>query len=255
MKERVVVKIVLALLFCSPGWSAAYARVKCTPDMVQSGPTCMDKYEASVWRIPNPLDANKGLVKKVQNGKVTIDDLTAGGATRLNDNYAPCENDGRNCLHEVYAVSIVGVQPSELITWFQAQQACKNSQKRLPTNAEWQAAAAGTPGEVDCGSGSFTAGLTGGRSGCFSADGAYDMAGNVLEWVADWMPLSTACPGWGSFSNDSQCFAGADTTSTAGPGALVRGGRFSGGFSVGPLNVGTVRVTAEAFDIGFRCAR
>jgi hypothetical protein len=38
----------------------------------------------------------------------------------------------------VYALSIPGVQPSTCITWFQANQACLLSGKRLLTNREWQ---------------------------------------------------------------------------------------------------------------------
>jgi hypothetical protein len=31
---------------------------KCLVDAVVSGSTCMDKYEASVWRVPNPTTVN-----------------------------------------------------------------------------------------------------------------------------------------------------------------------------------------------------
>ena len=40
----------------------------------------------------------------------------------------------------VYAVSIPGVHPSACTTWFQANQACRLSGKRLVRNDEWQAA-------------------------------------------------------------------------------------------------------------------
>ena len=36
---------------------------------VVSGTVCMDKYEASVWRVPDPAGANKGLVKRIQTGR------------------------------------------------------------------------------------------------------------------------------------------------------------------------------------------
>ena len=81
------------------------------------------------------------------------------------------------------------------------------------------------------------------------------MVGNLAEWVSDWVPLSTACPGWGRFSDDLMCLAGASTTE-AGPGALVRGGGFFGGSSSGPLAVlGTVVATASDDFVGFRCVR
>jgi len=111
---------------------------KCPPDAVISGPGCMDRYEASVWRVPKSTTTNRGLVTRIQQGVVTISDLAAGGATQLgttSDNYAPCADNGQNCAHDIFAVSMAGVVPSASITWFQAQQACSNSGKRLPSNA------------------------------------------------------------------------------------------------------------------------
>lgn len=123
----------------------------------------MSSYEASVWRIPDPLVANKGLVKKVKSGKATALDLAAAGATQLgtaSDNYTPCTDNGQNCSNDIYAVSLAGETPSSRITWFQAQQACKNSQKRLPSNAEWQAAVAGSPDGAPCNVSSGVVSLT-----------------------------------------------------------------------------------------------
>jgi hypothetical protein len=162
--------------------------------------------------------------------RATAADLAAGNATHLgmsSDDYAPCADNGQNCANDIYAVSLPGVPPSAFLTWFQAQAACKNSGKRLPTNAEWQAAANGTPdpgtdnGSTDCDTTSTTYYLpedpvnTGSRSNCVSARGAYDMVGNVVEFVAAWVPRSTDCPNWGAFSNDTMCLSGASTTATA----------------------------------------
>jgi hypothetical protein len=99
----------------------------------------MDKYEASVWRVPNATTTNLGLVKKIQKGRATASDLAAGGATPLgtaSDDYAPCDDNGQNCADDIYAVSLPGVTPAASITWLQAQAACENSRKRLPSNAE-----------------------------------------------------------------------------------------------------------------------
>ncbi len=241
----------------------------CPPDSVKSGPTCMDKYEASVWRIPptNPTGrSNASLIRRIPLGTVTVALLTAAGATRLGEsshNYAPCNDNGSNCT-DVFAASLPGVTPSGYITWFQAQQACKNSGKRLPSNAEWQAAVAGTPdpgpdnGTTDCNT--STAGAvtsTGSRSSCVSADGAFDMVGNLFEWVADWVPRSTNCGSWSagvSPTGDEQCLAGAGTTGE--PGALLRGGDFGGGASDGPFLVRGINELSYAyFTFGFRCAR
>ena len=100
-----------------------------------------------MWRVPNPTTTNATLVRKIQQGKATRPTCTAGGATQLGtagDDYAPCTNNGQNCANDIYAVSLPAVMPSAFITWFQAQEACANAGKRLPTSAEWQVAANGT---------------------------------------------------------------------------------------------------------------
>src|SRR5439155_21423530 len=140
---------------------------------------------------------------------------------------------GNGCT-AFYAVSIEGVQPAAFISWFQAVAAARNASKRLPTNAEWQAAALGTPDGFPC---RVTGGpVVTGTAGCVSDVGAFDMVGNLSEWVADWVPLSTVCPGWiqpgfPPFSDDSMCLAGAN--SSADPGALFRGGDFTLGTGAG----------------------
>ena len=239
---------------------------RCPVDAVLSGAGCMDRYEASVWRVPTPTTVNKSLVSRIRSGKATADDLAKGGATQLGvftDDYAPCADSAQNCVNDIYAVSLPGVLPSANITWFQAQEACANAGKRLPTSAEWQVAANGTPdpgpdnGTTDCNSTGVVPTLTtptGARSSCVSARGAFDMVGNVAEWVADWVPASANCPGWGGFSNDEMCLAGASETNTT-PGAVSRGGTFNDGSQAGPLSVGDLPPGASSPVIGFRCAR
>jgi formylglycine-generating enzyme required for sulfatase activity len=229
--------------------------------MTVVGSFCMDRYEASVWRIPASA---RDLVKKARSGKPTQAELTAGGATQLGvngDDYAQCADDGNTGCDDIYAVSVDGVFPSANLTWFQAQRACVNSGKRLPRNSEWQATVSGTPdsrsdnGATNCNTTSADAVVrTGSRSGCISRFGNFDMVGNVDEWVEDWMPASTACPGWGGFSNDYMCLAGASTTAT-GPGALLRSGGFKDGALAGPLAVISHEPSNSFNDFGFRCAR
>src|SRR5262249_24457686 len=137
---RMTAAVLLLGSAAQAGGPPAAALKKCPVDAVVSGTTCMDKYEASVWRVPAPLTLNKGLVTKIQAGKATAADLAAGGATQLGagitDDYAPCADSGQNCANDIYAVSLPGVKPSTYVTWFQAQAACKNARKRLPSNAE-----------------------------------------------------------------------------------------------------------------------
>ena len=253
------------------GFPAAPVR-RCAPDAVVAGTVCLDTYEASVWRVPDPTNTGKALVLEIQRGLATVDDLRAGGATRLGlapRDYAPCRDDGQNCANDIYAVSLPSVMPSAFITWFQAAEACANAGKRLPTSAEWQVGANGTPdpgvadnGTTDCNTvaNDGVPTLTGTRRSCVSARGAFDMVGNLGEWVAEWAPASTNCPSWGGFSDDVMCLAGASTTSTS-PGALLRGGAFFDdafflGPFAGPLSVADAPPNREGRGfVGFRCAR
>jgi hypothetical protein len=242
----------------------AHAARACGPDAVAAGTVCMDRYEESVWRVPNPTTTNLPLVTRIRVGTATEADLTAAGATQLGtlvDDYAPCTHNGQNCANDIYAVSLFGVIPAANITWFQAEEACVNAGKRLPTSAEWQMAATGTPDAgpdnrtTDCNSDAGSVAATGARKACESARGAFDMVGNLDEWVAEWVPLSTACSSWGGLSDDLMCLFGASTTDV-GPGALLRGGDYRSRTSAGPLAVvgSGGPFSARAF-IGFRCAR
>ena len=134
---------------------AAPAGATCSPDSVQSGPACIDKYEASVWKLPA---GNAALKQKVLDGTVTLADLQNAGAVQHGclagqTAYPASFPQNGNWTKKRYAVSVPGVLPSTCISWFQAEQACAISGKRLLTNQEWQRAAAGTPDSgVDDGS-------------------------------------------------------------------------------------------------------
>jgi formylglycine-generating enzyme required for sulfatase activity len=239
---------------------------RCAADAALAGTVCIDLYEETVWRVPDATTTNATLVRDIRSGRATAVELTAAGATQLGilgDDYEPCENDGGNCADDIYAVSLPSEMPSAFITWFQAQEACANSRKRLPTSAEWQVGANGTPdawpdnGTTDCNTSAAGPGVahTGTRSGCVSARGAFDMVGNLEEWVADWVPRSTECSGWASFSDDAMCLSGASTAGS-GPGALTRGGSLVSGTAAGPLAVSGGKLPGFATGlIGFRCVR
>src|SRR5215468_3891141 len=166
MMKRSLMKVALAVglaMGAAPAAAAPFPPFplrRCSADAVVAGTVCLDRYEASVWRVPSPTTTNASLVRKIQLGKATEADLTAGGATQLGVtvDYAPCTDNGQNCADDIYAVSLPSEIPSARITWFQAQEACVNSGKRLPTSAEWQVGANGTPdpgpdnGTTDCNS-------------------------------------------------------------------------------------------------------
>jgi hypothetical protein len=213
--------------------------------MVQVGPLCVDKYEASVWDSADGTGTQFG-----------IGDSTPG------DNYL-CSDNGNDCTtgtaNPIYARSQAGVEPSRYITWFQAQQACANVGKRLLTNAEWQMAAAGTPDDGTCNGGTIA--NTDANPGCVSTYKAVNMAGNVWEWVADWIQGAGI-----NGSNNNTSLYGSDrmistnpATGQGGgtqfPAAILRGGGVDG-TDIGIFAFAAYHAPSDAQGgFGFRCAR
>ncbi|MBI2571429.1 MAG: SUMF1/EgtB/PvdO family nonheme iron enzyme, partial [Candidatus Schekmanbacteria bacterium] len=119
--------------------------------------------------------------------------------------YQSCVDAGActaTALHEypcTYGDPGMEDRPINCVDWDQATAFCATILKRLPTEAEWEKAARGTDQRIfpwgnpdpDCTRVSYfycTAGLmpVGSYPTGVSPYGAYDMAGNVLEWVSDW---------------------------------------------------------------------
>lgn len=201
--------------------------------MVTAGPICIDRYEVSVWSSP-----------------------TGGTQYGVSSDDYPCNDNGQDCTgaNAIYARSVAGITPSTGITWFQAQQALANVGKRLPSNAEWQQAVAGTPDSTACNVDTGVIANTGANAGCISNFGANDMVGNAGEWVGDWVAAGTGCPGWGAFSDDYMCLSGANGTSTN-PAALHRGGGYNSFALAGPFTVLPQSPALAVYGIGFRGAR
>lgn len=242
------------------------AFAKCGPDSVEVGPTCVDKYEASIWQIPAGATS---LVKRVKKGTATKADLIAGGATQLDPasdldcvEYPATFPSNGHWTEPLYAVSLPDVLPSACMSWYQAEQACALSGKRLITNQEWQRAVAGTPdpafdnGVSDCNSGStFAATPTGSRAACVSRWGVYDMIGNVAELTGDWDERAETCSFQSlNLGGDSICIGGPGNGEL---GTVIRGGFWDFGIPNGGAFFLSAALTPESrwVHIGFRCAR
>ena len=220
-----------------------------TDELVRVGSSCIDKYEASVWNAPIASSAT------TQYG-ISVDDY-------------PCSDNGNDCssTHPIYARSVSGVTPSGFITWFQAQQACAMSGKRLITNAEWQMAAAGTPDPGIADNSSSTCATnsdlssTGSRGSCYSNWSVHDIVGNLWEWVADWMQDNSGSNAGdissATYGNDG--IYGMDDASPETnhfPAALKRGGYWNSGTAAGGFAMdGMLGPSESSSNIGFRCGR
>ena len=85
-------------------------------------------------------------------------------------------------------------RPREQITWFEASDFCAARDAQLPSEAEWEYAARGPEGLIFPWGNTFVAenvvsgdnqtADVGSRPGGISWVGAYDLSGNVLEWVS-----------------------------------------------------------------------
>ncbi len=138
--------------------------------------------------------------------EVTVDDyarcVSAGACSEPSSSAKNCSGDFAK--YNNWGKPGRGKHPVNCVDWDQAVAYCKWAGKRLPTEAQWEKAARGTDGrtypwgeaEPSCeyavmgrggdGCGRESTWEVGSKAKGVSPYGAYDMAGNVFEWTADW---------------------------------------------------------------------
>ena len=254
---------------------------------VGNGPSTfwIDRYEATVWTTREAFYSSSPVGTSLFGDSSDIPVFPRNGQWR----------DGRTGLPlqpPAYAVSVATgrAQPARWITWFQAQEACRASGKRLPTGEEWLTAAQGTidPGSNDgsrnrsCHTTGTGPRVPGDGTDCVSGWGAQDMIGNVWEWTDEWYAsvgqVTSATDGgagelsgrrvndqrnvWGTgFAGDgtwnvsSVVLNGNDSDNQMGlPSAASRGGSWSDGERSGVFALLLYGApSSRSNNVGFRC--
>jgi formylglycine-generating enzyme required for sulfatase activity len=177
--------------------------------------------------------------------------------------------------NECFSESKSAAKPWRYVTQNQAMQICAVRGARLPTSEEWYSAALGTRDSKSCVLyGTTDAATTGSAPLCVSGSGAYDMIGNVWEYVADEVvfgkvhdePLPESgyvhaisvagTPTETSLSPSVEFNSDYMWVDTEGRRAIVRGGFYGSGDDGGLFSMqASIATDFSSQGIGFRCVK
>jgi formylglycine-generating enzyme required for sulfatase activity len=244
-------------LLAGAGASGSKTSEHCPSDMVyvpeSGGGFCIDRFEAS----SGDVCVHKDPTNQFETGK---------------------NLDNPLCV----PVSKKSQRPWVNVQEHQALALCARVGKRLPSNREWYRAALGTPDAVSDDKGACVLGHlgqeradgTGLHNQCVSSYGAYDMVGNVWEWIdastnegvyngrtlpsegyiggadADGVPSEIATTSQPSFGGD---YLFIDKTGVKG---MFRGGFWSMNEKAGIFSINVASpMSFVGVAVGFRCAK
>ena len=200
------------LMVCNPDQGDHGGCVECNTDAdCLSGYTCDGDRciieGTEMVRLPGGnfvrgSDAGEGETDEEPESTVVVPTFYMDRTEVTNDQYRACVQSG-NCSapldRAAYDNPALGNHPVTYVSWDQASSFCSWMDKSLPTEARWERAARGTvdereypwgAGSPDCSRANYLGchGQTravGSTPAGASAEGVYDLAGNVYEWVYD----------------------------------------------------------------------